>query len=290
MRWSFHTIPQPGEPGYDTWPKDAWEYIGGANSWPGMTLDAKRGLVFVPTGSAAADFYGANRLGDNLYANCLLALDAATGKLRWHFQFVKHDVLDRDLPTAPTLVTLRVKGKKNRRAGTDHEAGICVRAESRYGKAGISGGGGASAGLGRSRRRDPPFLSTPDAARALRAPAADCERPHYANPRRQPAGRAEQFAQLRSDGPFLPLTLGTDTTIYPGFDGGAEWGGPAFDAESGLLYVNANEMAWLGSLAPNDTGRSSGKSIYLRDCAACHGERARDPRRSFRRSSDLRPA
>ena len=111
LRWSFHTIPQPGEPGYDTWPKDAWQYIGGANSWPGMTLDAKRGMVFVPTGSAAADFYGGNRRGDNLYANCLLALDAATGKLRWHFQFVKHDVLDRDLPTAPTLVTLRVKGK-----------------------------------------------------------------------------------------------------------------------------------------------------------------------------------
>ena len=101
LRWSFHTIPQPGEPGHDTWPKDAWQYIGGANSWPGMTLDAERGVVFVPTGSAAADFYGANRLGDNLYANCLLALDAATGKLRWHFQFVKHDLLDRDLPSAP---------------------------------------------------------------------------------------------------------------------------------------------------------------------------------------------
>ena len=124
LRWSFHTIPQPGEPGHDTWPKDAWQYIGGANSWPGMTLDEKRGLVFVPTGSAAADFYGANRLGDNLYANCLLALDAATGKLRWHFQFVKHDVLDRDLPTAPTLVTLRVQGKARRCAGADHQAGF----------------------------------------------------------------------------------------------------------------------------------------------------------------------
>ena len=112
LRWTFHTIPQPGEPGHETWPKDAWQYSGGANSWAGMTLDAKRGLVYVPTGSAAADFYGGNRLGDNLYANCLLALDAATGKLRWHFQFVKHDVLDRDLPSAPTLVTLNVDGKK----------------------------------------------------------------------------------------------------------------------------------------------------------------------------------
>ncbi|HET9474617.1 MAG TPA: PQQ-binding-like beta-propeller repeat protein, partial [Steroidobacteraceae bacterium] len=111
LRWTFRTIPQPGEPGHDTWPPDAWQYTGGANSWPGMTLDEERGLVFVPTGSAAADFYGANRLGDNLYANCLLALEAATGKLRWHFQFVRHDVLDRDLPSAPTLVTLRVNGQ-----------------------------------------------------------------------------------------------------------------------------------------------------------------------------------
>ena len=111
LRWTFRTIPQPGEKGHDTWPSDAWQYSGGANSWPGMSLDEKRGLVFVPTGSAAADFYGGNRLGDNLYANCLLALDANTGQLRWHYQFVKHDVLDRDLPTAPTLVTLRVKGK-----------------------------------------------------------------------------------------------------------------------------------------------------------------------------------
>ena len=111
LRWTFGTIPQPGEPGHETWPKDAWQYIGGANSWPGMSLDAKRDLVFVPTGSAASDFYGANRLGDNLYANCLLALDATTGKLRWHYQFVRHDLLDRDLPTAPTLVTVKIDGK-----------------------------------------------------------------------------------------------------------------------------------------------------------------------------------
>ncbi len=111
LRWTFRTIPAPGDPGHDTWPKDAWQYTGGANSWSGMTLDEKRGLVFVPTGSAAADFYGGDRLGDNLYANCLLALDAATGKLRWHFQFVKHDLLDRDLPSAPTLVTLRRNGR-----------------------------------------------------------------------------------------------------------------------------------------------------------------------------------
>ena len=271
LRWSFHTIPQPGEPGYDTWPKEAWKYIGGANSWPGMTLDAKRGLVFVPTGSAAADFYGGNRLGDNLYANCLLALDAATGKLRWHFQFVKHDILDRDLPSAPTLVTLRVKGKKVDALVQTTKQGYVFVLERDTGKpvfpveevpAPASDVPGEVAHPTYLR----PTIPAPYARQRLTADTL--------TPRTPEANHAmrEQFARMRSDGPFLPLTVGVDTTIYPGFDGGAEWGGPAFDPSSGLLYVNANEMAWLGSLAPNDKGRSTGKSIYLRDCAACHGD------------------
>src|SRR6185312_10287438 len=111
QRWSFHTIPHPGEFGYDTWPKDAWTYTGAANNWPGMAVDTARGIVFVPTGSAASDFYGADRVGDDLFANCLLALDAETGKRVWHFQFVRHDVWDRDLPAAPTLVEVRQNGR-----------------------------------------------------------------------------------------------------------------------------------------------------------------------------------
>ena len=107
LRWSFHTIPHPDEFGYSTWPKSAWEYSGGANSWGGMALDEPRGLVYVPTGSAASDFYGADRLGDDLFANSLVVLDAATGKRVWHFQVVRHDVWDRDLPSPPTLVTIR---------------------------------------------------------------------------------------------------------------------------------------------------------------------------------------
>src|SRR6266567_2928370 len=111
LRWKFHTIPRPGEYGYDTWPKDAWTYTGAANNWAGMSLDVKRGIVYVPTGSAASDFYGTNRVGDDLFANCLIALDAATGKRLWHFQFVKHDIWDRDLPSPPTLVTVTRDGK-----------------------------------------------------------------------------------------------------------------------------------------------------------------------------------
>jgi quinoprotein glucose dehydrogenase len=229
--------------------------------------------VFVPTGSAAADFYGANRLGDNLYANCLLALDASTGKLRWHFQFVKHDILDRDLPTAPTLVTLRVKGRKVDALVQTTKQGYVFVLNRDTGKpvfpvdevpAPASDVPGEVAHPSYLR----PAVHAPYARQRLTADTLTTRTPE-AN-----AWARERFAQLRSDGPFLPLTVGTDTTIYPGFDGGAEWGGPAWDADSGLLYVNANEMSWLGSLAPNDRGRSTGKSIYLRDCAACHGDNA----------------
>src|SRR5207249_4783922 len=108
----FHTIPHPGEPGYDTWPPDAYKVSGGANAWSGLSVDAKLSMVFAATGSASFDFYGANRHGDNLYANCVLALDARTGKRVWHFQAVRHDVWDYDFPAAPSLVTVNRNGRK----------------------------------------------------------------------------------------------------------------------------------------------------------------------------------
>jgi quinoprotein glucose dehydrogenase len=112
LRWSFHTIPRPGEFGYDTWPKDAWKTSGAANNWAGMALDPQRGILYAPTGSAAFDFYGADRLGDDLFANSLLALNALTGERIWHFQAVHHDIWDRDFPSAPALLTVRRAGKE----------------------------------------------------------------------------------------------------------------------------------------------------------------------------------
>ena len=109
--WTFHTIPQPGEFGYDTWPTNAYQEVGGVNNWAGMSLDEKRGIVFIPTGSPAFDFYGGNRKGQNLFGNCLLAIDAATGKLKWHYQLVHHDLWDYDLPAPPNLITVTVDGK-----------------------------------------------------------------------------------------------------------------------------------------------------------------------------------
>src|SRR6185503_10909830 len=111
LRWAFHTIPRPGEPGYETWSADGYKTAGAANNWTGMSLDAERGIVYVPTGSAVMDFYGVDRVGDDLYADCLLALDANTGKLLWHFQGVHHDIWDRDFPAQPALFTLHRDGK-----------------------------------------------------------------------------------------------------------------------------------------------------------------------------------
>ena len=112
LRWSFHTIPHPGEPGYETWPPEAWKTAGGANAWSGVTLDARHAMVFVATGSASYDFWGGNRLGDDLYANSVIALDARTGKHVWHYQVLRHDLWDRDLPAAPVLVSVMHNGRR----------------------------------------------------------------------------------------------------------------------------------------------------------------------------------
>jgi glucose dehydrogenase len=268
LRWTFHTIPHPGEYGYETWPKDAWKESGGANSWPGMAVDAARGLVFVPTGSAAADFYGADRHGDNLFANTLLALDARTGKRVWHYQAVRHDIWDRDFPAPPNLVTVVRDGKKvDAVAQVTKDAHVWVfdrstgtplfPVEERTVAASEVPGEQASP------QQHLPALPAPFARQVLRE--ADLTQ------RTPEAHRAvlEQFRNYRSAGQFTPFQVGRETILFPGYDGGAEWGGAAFDPETSLLYVNANEMAWTGSLAPSVAGVTA-RQLYLRDCASCH--------------------
>ncbi|HEY3120574.1 MAG TPA: PQQ-binding-like beta-propeller repeat protein [Vicinamibacteria bacterium] len=268
LRWIFHTIPSPGEPGHETWPRDAWTYSGGANNWAGMALDEPRGIVYAPTGSAAADFYGANRVGDDLFANCLLALDAATGKRIWHFQAVRHDIWDRDFPAPPSLVTVTRGGRRIDAVAQTSKHGYVFLFDRRDGRplfpieqVKVP----ASTVEGEVAADTQPLPTKP-------APFARQRLTEDMLTRRTPeAHRAalESFRSFRSDGGFVPLSVGKDTVVFPGFDGGAEWGGSAFDPESGLLYVNANEMAWTGSLAPNAAG-TGGRQIYLRNCAACH--------------------
>jgi quinoprotein glucose dehydrogenase len=268
LRWTFRTIPHPGELGYETWPKDAWKESGGANSWPGLAVDAERGLVFVPTGSAAADFYGANRHGDNLFANTMLALDARTGKRVWHFQAVRHDIWDRDFPAPPNLVTVLRDGKKvDAVAQVTKDAHVWL----------FDRATGAPLFPIEERTVAPSDVPGEQAAPTQRLPALPAPfarqalREEDLTQRTPEAHRAvlAQFRAYTSKGQFTPFQVGRETILFPGYDGGAEWGGAAFDPETGLLYVNANEMAWTGSLAPAVSGLTT-RGLYLRDCASCH--------------------
>jgi quinoprotein glucose dehydrogenase len=271
LRWSFHTIPHPGEFGYETWPKDAWKYSGAANNWAGMAVDAKRGIVYVPTGSAAFDFYGANRVGDDLFANCLIALNAETGERIWHFQGVRHDIWDRDFPSPPTLVTVTRDGREIDAVAQTTKQGFVYLFDRASGKP-----------LFPIEYRKYPPSDVPGEVAASEQPLPTKPAP-FARQRlsedmltnRTPEAHAwalEKFRKFRSEGQFVPFGVGKDTVIFPGYDGGAEWGGSAVDPQTAILYVNANEMAWTGALAP-DTGENSPKALYLSQCGVCHGEK-----------------
>ena len=273
MRWIFHTIPRPGESGSETWPPDAWQRVGGANSWAGITVDEARGIAFVPTGSATYDFYGGDRAGDNLFANTLLALDAATGKRLWHYQIVRHDVWDRDLPAPPDLVTIERDGRSIDAVAQITKSGHVFLFERETGaplhpieEVPVPGPGAAR----RSARED---AARARAAAALRAPAHDARRDVT---ERTPEAHAAVLAKLqraRPAVPFQPPSL-EGTVVFPGMDGGGEWGGAAFDPESGLLYVNANDVPyWLQMLETPDVSGAGGigRATYVTACAMCHG-------------------
>jgi len=269
IRWSFHTIPHPGEFGYDTWPKDAWQKSGAANNWAGMTVDQKTGIVYVPTGSAAFDFYGGDRSGDNLFANCELALNAETGERIWHFQGVHHDIWDRDFPAPPVLVTVKKDGKAMSALAQTSKQGFVYL---------FDRANGTPIFPLESRKYPPSNLKGEVAAPEQSLPTKPAP---YARQRltedvitnRTPEAHQwalEQFRSFRSEGQFVPLSTDKNTIIFPGFDGGGEWGGPAYDPETGILYVNSNEMAWAVELAENTGDQASGKGIYQSQCTICH--------------------
>jgi quinoprotein glucose dehydrogenase len=262
IRWAFHTIPRPGEPGYETWPKDGWQIAGGANAWAGVAVDPTRAMVFAATGSSSFDFYGANRKGDNLYADCVLALDARTGKHLWHFQGLRHDVWDLDFPAAPNLVTVTRGGRKVDAVAQVTKTGFVFVLDRQTG----------APLFPIANRPVPP--SRIDGELLAQTQPVPIKPPAFARSgpteamltRRTPTAHAavlEQFRRLQS-GLFTPPSL-EGTIIFPGVDGGAEWGGAAFDPDTALLYVNANEMPWIVRLIANtDT------SLYNSKCATCH--------------------
>lgn len=274
IRWIFHTIPHPGEEGYDTWPEDAWKRVGGANAWSGMSLDREKGIVFVPTGSPSYDFYGGDRKGQNLFANCVLALNAETGERIWHFQTVHHDLWDRDLPAPPNLVRVEQEGKKIEAVAQITKSGYVFLFERTTGNPLF------------------PIEEIPVPASTLEGEEAWPTQPIPVKPppfskqevakedinERNLASQAYALAtweQIQKGSQFVPPTE-KGSFIYPGFDGGGEWGGAAVDTD-GILYINSSEIPWYVQMEKSLPGddkflASRGRFIYKTYCLSCHGQ------------------
>jgi len=277
-QWIFHTIPHPGELGYDTWTdSNAYKYVGGANAWSGFSLDKKRGIVFACTGSASYDFFGGKRLGNNLFGNCILALDAATGKRIWHFQSVHHDVWDRDIPSPPALVTITKNGKKTDAVAVTTKSGFVFVLERETGKPVFDIEERAVPGntdlTGEALSPTQPFPTKP--APFMRQLVTEKD----INPLLPDSSYQEvkkRLAGYKSDNMFNPPSI-QGTVVFPGLDGGAEWGGPSFDPQTGILYINANEMAWVIQAIPvtakatAENYSEAGRRLYQANCMTCHG-------------------
>ncbi len=281
--WQFHTIPHPGEYGYDTWPPDAWKYIGGVNTWGEITVDPVRGIAYFPLGSPTYDFYGADRHGANLFGTSLLALNARTGKRLWHYQMVHHDLWDYDNVAAPQLTTVRRDGKT-----------IDVVAQA--GKTGFlyvfDRVTGESLFPIEERRVPPsdipgeqawptqPFPTAPPPF-ARQTLTADDVNPYILTDEERETWK-KRIANARSLGLFTPPTL-QDTISIPGAQGGANWGTTSADPTRGIVYVlsiNVPSIYKLSTEAPGPGGRGAaagpeaiarGRSLYEAKCQTCHG-------------------
>lgn len=270
LAWIFHTIPKPGEFGYETWPEDAYAVMGGTNVWTGFALDEENGIVYCPTGSAAYDFYGGDRHGENLFANCLLALDAATGKRKWHFQTIHHDMWDKDLPTPPNLMTIKKDGVEIPAVVQATKNGLLfvfnrITGEPIY-----------------------PIEEMPvpparlEGEQAWPTQPVPTVYPRFSrfelteddladrNPEAAKFAREIWKSTSHDAGAFEPLTE-TGTIIFPGYDGGGEWGGAAVDPQHGNLIVNSNELPWLNIMDKVKLA-TEGEQAYKVFCQNCHGE------------------
>ena len=276
LEWTFHTIPHPGEFGYDTWPKDAWKTAGGANAWSGLALDEKRGIVYVPTASPKYNFYGANRTGSNLFGDALIALDARTGELRWYFQMVHHDIWDYDNANTPMLATVRHNGRMVDVVAQTSKTGYVWVFDRVTGKP-----------LWPIQERPVPRSPMPGEETWPTQPVPLKPEPfgrqtftsNDLSPYLEPAERAQLIKQIdaaRNEGMFTPPTT-KDTIEMPGNNGGANFGGTAIDPVHGYLYVVSKDLPAMLKLqlppaAPaGNSSEARGAAVYANTCSLCHG-------------------
>ncbi|WP_439488934.1 outer membrane protein assembly factor BamB family protein [Algoriphagus sp.] len=268
--WIFHTIPQEGELGYGTWDPATIKQIGGANNWAGMTVDQERGIVFVPTGSATYDFWGGYRKGDNLFANSLIALNAQTGERIWHFQAVHHDIWDRDFPANPNLIRIRKDGEWIDAVAQISKQGMTYVFDRMTGKpiwpiketvvTQTDMPGEFTSATQPIPSLPEPFMKMVFDESSILNLRSDWE----ADIRSQLEGAiyGDTWAPPHPDRPIV---------LFPGMDGGGEWGGASFDPETQTMYVNANQIPWMIAMTPNADFENVGKSVFTNYCGNCHG-------------------
>jgi quinoprotein glucose dehydrogenase len=277
--WTFHTVPHPGEYGYETWPKDAWKYIGGVNAWGEISVDEKRGIVYFPLGSPTYDLYGADRKGAGIYGDCLLALDARTGKRLWHYQLVHHDLWDYDPTTAPKLLTVKHNGKNVDIVAQATKFGFLYVFNRVTGEP-----------LWPIEERPVPKSTVPG-EEAWPTQPFPTKPPPYArqkftvddiNPFVDDAERAsikELLLNANNQGLFTPQSLSQITIETPGQLGGANWGATAGDPRTGMLYVRTIDGPSSAKLSErtaaaipaNATPEQRGFAVFNQNCATCHG-------------------
>ncbi len=277
LEWTFHTIPRPGEFGYDTWPKDAYKYVGGANVWSEMSVDTERGIVFLPLGSPTYDFYGADRIGANLFGNCLVALDAKTGKRLWHFQTVHHDLWDVDIASAPQLMTLNHNGKNIDAVAIATKNGFVFVFDR------VTGDPlfpieekpfPASEMPGEQAWPTQPIPSLPDFTR--HEVTKETLNPYFPDSIKQ-----QWYKRLDSgrSGLYIPHSDKYETITMPGALGGANYGNTGANPGKGMLYVMTQEYASifkLNKVEPPKINLSEDeikrvKAFYTASCQTCHG-------------------
>lgn len=270
--WVFRTIPLPAEYGYETWSKDSYKKLGGANCWAGMVMDEKRGMVFLGTGSPSVDFYGGARKGSNLFANCVIALNAETGKRIWHFQTVHHDLWDRDIPCPPNLITVKHNGKLVDAVAQTTKDGLIFVFDRETGKP-LFPVNEIAVPKSDALPGEEPWPTQPVPSKP--APFANQNLTQNDITNRTPEAHAyvlDRFVNSKSGAKNIPP--GLEGSLYYGIGGGAEWGGSAADPK-GIMYVNGNNMLWwlkMRSTKEQQNGKTltKGGELFNSNCAACH--------------------